>query len=90
MTLDRENFFKLKALLSRIPGKPTISGLVDELLTGFVDQMGPLLSGSFDDRAALLRQLTEFHSSSTIQQSLAFKELADTIRTKEAEEAGEE
>jgi len=89
MTLDRENFFKLKALLQRIPGKPTMSGLVDELLAGFVDQVGPLLTGSFDDRAEMLRRLTDFHSSSTVQQSLAFKDLADRIRTKGAEEAEE-
>lgn len=90
MTLDRENFFKLKALLSRIPGKPTISGLVDELLAGFVDQVGPLLEGSWDDRAEMLRRLTDFHSASTVQQSLAFKELSDVIHTKEAEVSREE
>lgn len=82
LTLDSKVYAATRELLVDLPGKPSVSSLVDELLGGFVVSMGPIfremLSG---DTAAQVAALKRFHGETSTTLGL---ELAGTVRAIEA------
>ena len=61
LTLDPDIKARAQALLKELPGKPSFSQLVDELLEDFVDTMEPMIrqmkESAGGDPAAVVRQL---------------------------------
>ena len=77
LTLDPEVKARAQALLDQLPGKTSLSQLVDQLLLDFVEHMGPMLAqlkaSAAGDPEAVVRQLLG-------EQMLAFGEEAAKVR----------
>jgi len=87
LSIDMGVYASVRAILARMPGRPTASGIVEDLFRQFVGQVGPLLDEVGDDPSTAVRALTEFHGRNVRTSSVALDEV---IRTIQAEEAGKE
>lgn len=87
LSLDGDAYRRLRALLARIPGKPSVSSLVDDLFRGFVATVGPVVDEIEGDPAQTARALVAFHGELVRQASVG---LDQVVRSIEAEEAGRE
>lgn len=87
LSLDPDAYRGIRAILARIPGKPSVSALVDDLFRQFVGQVGPLLDEVEADPATQARALLAFHGSIVRESSV---ELDELLRTLDVQEAGKE
>lgn len=87
LSLDSDGYRAVRAILARIPGKPSVSGLIDDLFRQFIGTVGPLLDEVEADPAAQARALLAFHGNLVRESSV---QLDEVIRALDAEEAGKE
>lgn len=81
--MNGEIYDAARELLVQIPGRPSISGLVDEMLERFVAQFGrvavELVNADDATRARLMRR---FHGDASVELSLEFAEMIRTLEQK--------
>lgn len=86
LSLNKDNYEALREILSKMPGNPSVSSLVDEFIHDFVVEVGPrletLVSASPKDRVQTLKGLRADLLST---EAVSF---VDTMRTLE-EKGGE-
>lgn len=86
LSLDGATYQKVRALLSRIPGKPSVSALVDDLFGQFVGAVGPVLDEVEADPASQARALLAFHGNIVRESSVELDQLLRELDTQGKEE----
>lgn len=86
LSLDGATYQKVRALLSRIPGKPSVSALVDDLFGQFVGAVGPVLDEVEADPASQARALLAFHGNIVRESSVELDQLLRELDTQGKED----
>lgn len=88
LTLDPDVRRAADDLLAKLPTKVSLSALVDELLEGFVTQVGPLLDDLLE--ADPSTRITAMHAMTGRLLGVLGAELAETVRAIESTEVRKE
>lgn len=84
LSLTADHYEAARELLSKLPGRPSVSGLVDMMLRDFVLQMGPHLE-AIASASPLERLQVVKHINAEMLAKVSL-EFADTVRTLQQEQ----